>query len=30
MTWLKVEPALDPLRAEPRFKQLLARLGLDR
>lgn len=30
MTWLKVEPALDPLRAEPRFKQLLARLGLER
>ncbi|MEW6208486.1 MAG: winged helix-turn-helix domain-containing protein [Acidobacteriota bacterium] len=29
MLWLKVNPALDPLRSEVRFKSLLQRLGLE-
>ncbi len=28
LTWLKVEPALDPLREEPGFQDLLRRVGL--
>ncbi len=27
---LKVEPALDPLRSEPRFKELLKKMNLDK
>jgi adenylate cyclase len=28
LTWLKVEPRWDPLRSEPRFQRLVARIGL--
>jgi TolB-like protein/Tfp pilus assembly protein PilF len=28
LTWLKVEPQLDPLRDDPRYKDLLKRMGL--
>jgi hypothetical protein len=30
MTELAIEPAFDPLRAEPRFQSLLLRIGLTR
>jgi len=29
MVWLKVHPRLDPLRGEPRFRALLAKMKLD-
>jgi Tfp pilus assembly protein PilF len=29
LDWLKVDPALDPLRQEPRFKQLMRRLNFE-
>jgi hypothetical protein len=27
MTWLKVEPALEPLRSDPRWQEMLDKVG---
>jgi hypothetical protein len=30
LTWLKVEPTLDPLRKDPRYADLMRRVGFER
>jgi hypothetical protein len=29
LTWIKIDPRFDPLRGEPRFKEIVRRMGLE-